>query len=116
MAAESDIDKVNLNAAFAVVHAGFLRFRDFTYKLSEAIDNRQFTMTKVTRASMTIHDDHAVLTLPRSKTDKTNTGVNIPIAATDDDACSVAAMRVLINSDPQQPNQSLFRLLTGPFD
>jgi hypothetical protein len=117
-AGEHSIDTLNLNAAFTAAHAGFLRFGEFTFKLSETTDINTLVATKPTRGSVKFSADkgHITLRLPRSKTDRTNKGVVIPMAATTDAACPVAAMKALLAGNPQPNNQPLFRLKGSPFD
>lgn len=113
---EHIIDTLNLNAAFTAAYSGFLRMGEITYTLRQASNNREFKATRPTRGSIVFKSDHVRLFLPRSKTDKKNQGVNIPMAKSNEDTCPYFHMKQLFYHDPQGDDQPLFRLHSGPFD
>lgn len=102
---------VNIDTAFKVAWAGFLRMGEFTYTHIEA-QARTFIDIGLTRSDITFADDnlHAILRLKRSKTDVNHTGVEIILAATRDKACPVMALRALFDQDPQPRSAPLFCL------
>ena len=105
------IEDLNIDTAFKVAWAGFLRMGEFTYTSAEA-QARTFVDTKLTRSDITFSegDQHAILRLKRSKTDVNHTGVEIILAATNDKTCPVTALRTLFIRDPQPRTAPLFRL------
>lgn len=107
----NSIEELNIDTAFKVAWAGFLRMGEFTYTSAE-IQTRTFVDTKLTRSDITFSDEdqHAILRLKRSKTDLNHTGVEIILAATHDATCPVTALRTLFTRDPQPQTAPLFRL------
>ena len=105
------IEDLNIDTAFKVAWAGFLRMGEFTYTSAES-QARTFVDTKLTRSDITFSegDQHAILRLKRSKTDVNHTGVEIILAATYDKTCPVTALRTLFVRDPQPRTAPLFRL------
>lgn len=107
------IEELNIDTAFKVAWAGFLRMGEFTYTDTEA-QSRVFARTKLTRSDITFSDgdQHAILRLKRSKTDVQHTGVEIILAATQSAArtCPVTALRTLFDRDLQPGSAPLFRL------
>jgi hypothetical protein len=79
--------------------------------------NRTFQQTRLLRSDITFGglDDHAIISLKRSKTDYNHEGVEIVVAATGSSTCPVQALRELFAVDLQPPNSPLFRLATTPF-
>ena len=75
------IEDLNIDTAFKVAWAGFLRMGEFTYTDAES-QARTFADTKLTRSDITFSegDQHAILRLKRSKTDVNHTGVEIILA------------------------------------
>ncbi|KAF2174419.1 hypothetical protein K469DRAFT_550845, partial [Zopfia rhizophila CBS 207.26] len=114
---EDPIDTRNLNAAFTVAFSGFLRMGEFTYKASDLIDTRRFATERLTKRCITLSAtrDHMILHLPRSKTDHDNTGVDIVVATAADDACPIHHMDTLLQQEPKEDGQPLFRLSNGAF-
>lgn len=108
------IEELNIDTAFKVAWAGFLRMGEFTYTGAEAKANT-FINTKLTRSDITFsdRDQHAILRLKRSKTDLNHSGVEIILAATYDKNCPVKALRALFTQDPQPRTAPLFRLTKG---
>ncbi|KAF1971992.1 hypothetical protein BU23DRAFT_469368, partial [Bimuria novae-zelandiae CBS 107.79] len=80
---------VNLNVAFLLAFAGFLRIGKFTYKDLDLKDIRRFCIENLTRRCVTglATRDYFILHLPRSKIDLNNKGVNIVIAVSYDATC-----------------------------
>ncbi len=109
------LQDLNINTAFKVAWAGFLRMREFTYTKTELANRKLFIATKLTRSDITFSQDdqHVILRLKRSKTDMKHTGVEIIIAATNDSTCPVTALRELFMLDPQPGNAPLFSLANG---
>lgn len=72
------LDDYNIDAAFKVAWAGFLRLGEMTYTRSERT-SPAFADTKATRSRVSFAegDQYAVLRLRRSKTDVDHTGVKI---------------------------------------
>ena len=105
------IEDLNIDTAFKVAWAGFLRMGEFTYTNAES-QARTFANTRLTRSDITFSegDQHAILRLKRSKTDVNHTGVEIILAATEDKTCPVTALRTLFIRDPQPRTAPLFRL------
>ena len=106
---------LNIDTAFKVTWAGFLRMGEFTYTKTEHGNRKLFSGTKLTRSDITFseNDQHVVLWLKRSKTDVKHTGVEVIIAATNDSLCPVSALRKLFMLDPQPNNAPLFSLAGG---
>jgi hypothetical protein len=104
------IDDINLDTAWKVAFAGFLRSGEFTY--DDRADKFTLELTKLTRSDVTFGegDEHVRLRLKRSKTDLLHHGVDIVIAATASLTCPVKALRRLFQLDPQPPTAPLFRL------
>lgn len=121
VAGEPYIDTVNLNAAFTLAFAGFLRIGEFTYKEPELREPALFNGRRLTPACITFsaNGDHMTLLLRRSKADRLGEGVRILIAAADDEACPVARMRSLMAARPEPPPSGhpdpLFILRGAPF-
>lgn len=107
----------NLDTAFKLSWAGFLRLGEITYTHAE-LNKPTFASTRVTRSDISFaeNDLYATLRLKRSKTDTERTGVQIVLAATGEPTCPVASLRCLFSVDPQPPNAPLFRLSSGSFD
>jgi hypothetical protein len=116
-AEEDSIDRINLNAAFSLAFAGFMRLGEITYKDAELKDPRRLRAEKVTRQGVTCSaaQDYLTVHLPRSKTDYNNQGIDILVAAAGDTACPVHHMLALMQQDPQEAGQPLFRLHNGAF-
>lgn len=112
-----DINDLNVNTAFLVAWAGFLRMGEFTYSKAELQDILLFERTRLTRNDISFSDDGqcATLRLKRSKTDVNHSGVQIILAATSHVTCPVRALRLLFELDPQSPNAPLFRFREGAF-
>ena len=93
-----------LYAAFCLAFAGFLRSGEFTYT-SKDRGMANFGKWFLTRRSVTFFDDHIVVHLPSSKTDRFRKGIDIPIAASGDNACPVKALRRLFRwkASPDSP-------------
>ncbi|KAF1968072.1 hypothetical protein BU23DRAFT_481517, partial [Bimuria novae-zelandiae CBS 107.79] len=83
------VDIVNLNVAFLLAFAGFLRIGEFTHKDLDLKDIRRFRTENLTRRCVIglATGDYFVLHLLRSKTDLNNEGVNIVITVLYDAAC-----------------------------
>ncbi len=109
------LQDLNINTAFKVAWAGFLRMGEFTYTKIELTNRKLFIITKLTRSVITFsqNDQHVILRLKRSKTDVKHTGVEIIIAVTNDFTCPVTALRELFMLDPQPGNALLFSLANG---
>ena len=102
-------DGANVHAAFCLAFAGFLRISKFTYSAMEQRDP-EFNQWHVTRSSISFNGDTSLeLRLPASKTDPWRRGVTIPIAATFDAACPVAALKSLFTRFPSEPKEPLFQ-------
>lgn len=106
------IEELNIDTAFKVAWAGFLRLGEITYTPRKEAQAPTFKDTNITRSDITFASDnqHAILRLKRSKCDYENTGVEIILAATRDRTCPVSALRTLFIDDPQPRTAPLFRL------
>lgn len=110
------IDEVNIDTAFKVAWAGFMRLGEITYTETE-VKKPSFIQTRLTRSDISFAEgnQYATLRLKRSKTDTEHTGVQIILAASHDTACPVSALKKLFLQDPMPPTAPLFRLLSGAF-
>ena len=110
------ITDLNVDTAFKVAWAGFMRMGELTYTAAEA-KKATFAETGLTRSDISFAegDQYAILRLKRSKTDTEHTGVQIILAATGEPTCPVAALRRLFIQDPHPPNALLFRLQSSAF-
>lgn len=101
-------------ASFCLAFGAFLRIGEFTYtwKDRQAEDFGQWFLT---RRSVRLHKDHLELTLPASKTDPFRHGITLTVAATDDDACPVRALKHLYQRWPDAPDAPLFEAENGKF-
>lgn len=111
----TSLQNLNIDTAFKVAWAGFLRMGKFTYTKADLKNRKLFSATKLTRSDITFSQDnqYMILRLIRSKTDVKHTGVEVIIAATNNTTCSVSALRQLFMLDPQPSNAPLFRLDNG---
>jgi integrase len=87
-----------------------IRLGEITYRKEDATADKT-----VKRGDVSLQADHAVLRLRHSKTDVEKKGVDILLAATNDDLCPVEALRSLFGTDPQPDTSPLFRLQRGGF-
>jgi hypothetical protein len=110
-------DKLNMDAAFKVAFAGFLRTKEVTYEIKDLKEPGVFEKTKLLRKDIHFseNDEHVVLRLRSSKTDLEKKGVEIVLPATGSATCPVKALRSLTHLDPQGPNAPLFNLRQGAF-
>ncbi len=110
------ITDLNVNTAFKVAWAGFMRMGELTYKAAEA-KKATFAETGLTRSDISFAegDQYAILRLKRSKTDTEHTAVQIILAATGEPKCPVAALRRLFIQEPRPPNAPLLRLQSSAF-
>jgi integrase len=106
-------DDVNLQAAFCVAFAAFLRVDEFTWKDWTS----QSHLFRLSRGSIRFADDgHSVtIQLPSSKTDQFRHGVMIPLSASHDLTCPVVALRILVHRYPKPPTHPLFSRTIGNF-
>jgi integrase len=113
----ASLDELNLATASRVAFAGFLRVGEFTYNAGDLRYPDTFAATKLTRADIRFSPtyDHAQLHLKRSKADRNHEGVNIILAATNDPACPVEALRRLFLLDPKPSHAPLFAFTSKPF-
>ncbi len=110
------VTDLNINTAFKVAWAGFMRMGELTYTAVEA-KKATFAETGLIRSDISFAkgDQYAILRLKRSKTDTEHTEVQIILAATGKQTCPVAALRRLFIQDPRPPNAPLFRLQSAAF-
>lgn len=106
--------RLNLDAAFTLAFAAFLRMGEFTWPDADAL-GEDFSRRHVAQKHITFLPDYFLLTLPMSKTDKGNQGVTIPIAKTGGPLCPYAHMKRLFDSRPYNPEAPLFALANGTF-
>ncbi len=110
------ITDLNVDTAFKVAWAGFIRMGELTYTAAEA-KKTTFAETGLTSSDISFaeRDLYAILRLKRSKTDTEYTGVQIILAATGEPTCPIAALRRLFIQDPRPANAPLFRLQCSAF-
>ena len=109
-------DDFNIDAAFKIAWAGFLRLGEITYSPAD-LKKSSFINLKVTRSDVRFaeNDQYAVLRLKRSKTDVKHTGVQIILSATGELTCPVAALRRLFNHVKRPASAPLFMLSNAAF-
>ena len=69
----------------------------------------------LTRKSVDLREDRMILPLPSSKTDPFRRGRKIYIAATNDEACSVASTRNLFTRFPKSASSRLLQVQNKAF-
>lgn len=94
-------------ASFCLAFAAFLRIGEFTYSTSDRQDD-DFSKWFLTRRSVRLYDNYLELTLPASKTDPFRQGITLTIAAINDEACPVQALRHLFQKWPATSTSPLF--------
>lgn len=99
-------------AAFCLAFAAFLRVGEFTYSARD-LEDPDFAEWFLTRRSVRIYEDYLELTLPTSKTDLFRRGITLTIAASDDAACPIQALRHLFRW--RSPSDSPLFQLDGAF-
>lgn len=95
-----DIEAANLDAAFTLLYAGFLRLGEVSYSAQDHTQ-KAFAATHTTRDDVKFFDGFMRVHLKRSKTDYDHTGTTITIAEMQGTLCPVAAMKRLFAKDPQ---------------
>ncbi len=110
------LDELNINMAFKVARAGFLRLGEITYTITD-LKKASFSRTRVTRSDVSFAEgnQYEVLRQKQSKTDIKNTEVQIILAAAGERTCPVAALARLYTLNLQHPDASPFRLSSGAF-
>ncbi len=110
------ITDLNVDTAFRLALASFMRMGELTYTAAET-KQATFAETGLTKSDISFAegDQYAILRLKRSKTDTENTGAQIILAATSEPTCPVAVLRRLFIQDPRSPNAPLFRLQSSAF-
>jgi len=98
-------DNAVFKAAFTLALAGFLRVGEFTYRKADQELGLAFKNWFLTKSCVRfVNDRQAIdLTLPASKTDPFRHGVQLIIAASHDEACTVLAMKQLMDIDIHRP-------------
>jgi hypothetical protein len=109
------LSDININVAFTLAFARFLRIGEITYTAAELKNRTTFLARKATRGDITFTPGGLTFRLKFSKTDKQHHGVDIAIAAVGSLLCPVAAMTKLFNRDPQPLDSPLFYLNSKPF-
>lgn len=102
-----------LRAAFCLAFAAFLRVGEFTYSARD-LQAEDFSDWFLTRRSVRLYEDHLELTLPASKTDPFRRGITLTVAATNDEACAIRALKHLYRRWPASASSPLFQI-EGPF-
>jgi hypothetical protein len=98
-------DDINLQAAFTVAFAAFLRAGEFTWDDW----NNTTHLTHLSRGSVQFRDKGVLLHLPKSKTDQFRKGNDIAISPSGDSTCPVAALQLLFKKYPKSdPTSPLF--------
>ena len=110
------VTDLNVNRAFKVAWASFMRMGELTSTAAEA-KKTTFTETGLTRSDISFAEgnQYAILRLKRSKTDTEHTGVQIILAETGKRICPVAVLRRLFIQDSRPANSLLFRLQSAAF-
>jgi len=98
-------DTIVTRAAFTLAFAGFLRVGEFTYSEKDRELGATFGNWFLTKGSVRIprSGSYMELTLPSSKTDPFRRGIKLTIAASQDEACAVQAMKGLQAIDTHRP-------------
>lgn len=104
----------SLYASFCLAFGAFLRIGEFTYSWKDR-QEEDFGQWFLTRRSVRLHKDHLELTLPASKTDPFRHGITLTVAATNDRACPVQALRHLFREWPTPLEEPLFEIENGTF-
>jgi len=101
----SDYNNTVLRAAFTLAFAAFLRIGEFTYRAIDLEMGPVFHNWFLTKSSIRFirNGEHIELTLPASKTDPFRQGIQLIIAASQDEACPVSAMKQLFAVDTHRP-------------
>lgn len=107
-------DTLNLNAAFCLAFAGFLRMGEFTWSLA-SLRSPGFSRRHLTHRCVTMESGALSVVLPFSKTDIKHQGIRIPIAATNDGVCPVFHMSRIIQTEDTSLDLPLFSLQRGCF-
>ena len=94
----SSIEHLNIDTAFKLAFAGFLRMGEYTYTAAQA-KCKAFQSKQLTRSDVSFFPSHAVLRLKDSKTNVNHTGVEIVIARTDEPTCAYHALQELYRRD-----------------
>ncbi len=107
---------LNVDTAFKVAQAGFMRMGKLIYTAAEA-KKATFAETAFTKSVISFAevDQYAMLPLKQSKTDKEHSRVQIILAAIGEQTCPVAALRKLFIQTPRQANALIFRLQSAAF-
>ncbi|TVY48206.1 hypothetical protein LOCC1_G001875 [Lachnellula occidentalis] len=113
----TEIDDLNFSTALKVSFAGFLRTKEITYEPKDIKNRPVFEHTKLQRRDITFadNDEHAIVFLRSSKSDKEHQGVEIVLARTGAPSCPVIALKSLFKLDPQSPRSPLLRTAKGAF-
>jgi len=101
----TEYNEIVIRAAFTLASAGFLRVGEFTYRQSDLEQGLAFRNWFLTKRSinLTTRGKHLELNLPASKKDPFRHGIRLLIAATNDEACPVAAITRLTLIDTHRP-------------
>ena len=108
------VEQLNVDTAFKLAFAAFLRMGEYTYTTAE-LRNKAFRSKQLTRSDITFYPSHAVLRLKDSKMDINHTGVEIVVARTDEPTCAYHGLKELYRRDPKPPTAPLFTLSSGSF-
>ena len=108
------IEKLNIDTAFKLAFAGFLRMGEYTYTATQA-KRKAFQAKQLTRSDVAFFHSHAVLRLKDSKTDVNHTGAEIVIAKTGEPTCAYHALQELYRRDQKPASAPLFSLNSGAF-
>jgi hypothetical protein len=84
------LDEVNVSAALRIGWAAMARLGKITYKRQDIIADKI-----IKRGDVSLRNKHAVLRLRHSKTDIKKRGIDILLAATDDELYPVRALEIL---------------------
>lgn len=108
-------DDINVNAAFKLAFAGFLRMGKFTHTKQRAADSQAFASANLIRSDVRLARNHATVRLKRSKIDRLFQGINVIVTATEEHNCPVLGLQLLFERDFQPPSAPLFSLQSGGF-
>lgn len=111
-----DLYKLNIDTAFKVVWANFLRLEKTTY-IGTELKKVLFLRTKITRfdVSFSKENQYIVLCLKQNKTDSKHIGTQIIFMATGEKIYLIAVLTHLSTLDLWPTNATLFYLLSNTF-
>lgn len=111
---ERTLYEATLRAAYSLAFAAFLRCGEFIYTTEEAASSG-FNEWHLIRNSVDIQTDRMMISLPASNIDPFRKGITLTVAAVDDEACAVAAMKIFFIRFSRPPDAPFFHQEHGAF-